>query len=146
MPLSKEEEKAQWKELCSYVKKNILRYDDSKTFPKSMALRLKGLAQGRDYPDKAYAKIYTYDFLKKVFICLQPTILEIVERTWIKDEEHLVNLIMKVTRNNFNDVIDRYNKEVRRKREMDKIDLSQIVDTTKVNYVRKSAKKIKNDW
>ena len=81
-----------------------------------------------------------------IFICLQPTILEIVERTWIKDEEHLVNLIMKVTRNNFNDVIDRYNKEVRRKREMDKIDLSQIVDTTKVNYVRKSAKKIKNDW
>lgn len=146
MPLSKEEEKIQWKELCSYVKKNILRYDDSKTFPKSMALRLKGLAQGRDYPDKAYAKIYTYDFLKKVFICLQPTILEIVERTWIKDEEHLVNLIMKITRNNFNDVIDRYNKEVRRKREMDKIDLSQIVDTTKVNYVRKSAKKIKNDW
>lgn len=146
MLLSKEEEKTQWKELCSYVKKNILRYDDSKTFPKSMALRLKGLAQGRDYPDKAYAKIYTYDFLKKVFICLQPTILEIVERTWIKDEEHLVNLIMKVTRNNFNDVIDRYNKEVRRKREMDKIDLSQIVDTTKVNYVRKSAKKIKNDW
>lgn len=146
MKLSKEENNQQWKDLCAYIKKNILRYDDKKIFPKAMALRLKGLAQGKEYPNKTFTQIYTYDFIKKAFVFFEPMILEIVDRTVIKNEQHLVNLIMKVAQDNFNDFVDRYNKSIKRQRDMEKKDMSQILDTTPNDYVRKATRKIKNNW
>lgn len=146
MKLSKEENNQQWKDLCAYIKKNILRYDDKKIFPKAMALRLKGLAQGKEYPNKTFTQIYTYDFIKKAFIFFNPMILEIVDRTTIKNEQHLVNLIMKVAQENFNDFVDRYNRTVKRQRDMEKKDMTQILNSAPVDYVRKSAKRVKDNW
>ena len=39
----KKEEKSSWNELCDYVKREILEYDENMKFPKYIALKLKGI-------------------------------------------------------------------------------------------------------
>lgn len=39
----KKEEKSSWNELCDYVKREILEYDENMKFPKYLALKLQGL-------------------------------------------------------------------------------------------------------
>ena len=38
----KKKENEQWNELCEYVKKEILEYDDNMKFPQYLALKLQG--------------------------------------------------------------------------------------------------------
>ena len=38
----KKEEKSSWNELCDYVKREILEYDENMKFPKYLALKVNG--------------------------------------------------------------------------------------------------------
>ena len=42
----KKKDNEQWIELCEYVKKEILEYDDNMKFPQYLALKLQGIKRG----------------------------------------------------------------------------------------------------
>ena len=148
MRITKEQNQKDWKELCEYVKTYILKYDSEKLFPKQMALRLKGLACNQEYPNKKFAQIHPYSLILKIFKALKPCIEEVIEKVEIKNEEHLVNLIMKVIWSNFNDILDAYRKTLRRQREMKKRNMVEVLgdkESNKDNYVNKD-RKVKDNW
>ena len=58
-----EKEKHDWYDLCDYIKYEILEYSPEMKIPQTLALRLKGLAQGNFMANK-YIKpnaSYTYE-------------------------------------------------------------------------------------
>ena len=145
MKITVEQNRKEWKELCEYVKTYILKYDNQKVFPKIMALRLKGLACNQEYPNNKFQQVHTYSFLLKVFKALKPCIEEVIEKVEIKNEEHLVNLIMKIIWSNFNDIVESYRKKKRREKEMEKRNMTDVLTNTQTNYIIKEHK-VKSDW
>lgn len=98
----------EWKELCEYVKKEILKYDDSMKFPKYLALRLQGLKKGQLVANNEYeiqAQYDDYTILCAFKLCKQ-RILDYLHdnSTKIKNERHKINLIMKIVEPEINDV------------------------------------------
>ena len=98
----------EWKELCEYVKKEILQYDDNMKFPKYLALRLQGLKKGQhiannNIDDQAHYDDYT--ILCTFKIC-KTKIIDYLHKnaTKIKNEQHKINLIMKIIEPEINDV------------------------------------------
>ena len=72
-----EEEKRDWNELCVFVKKEILKYGDDTKFPRFLALRLKGLANGQyivNNNQKLQGK-YTFYEIKITFMYCKQDIL-----------------------------------------------------------------------
>ena len=148
MVITQKQNQKDWLELCSYVKKEILKYDDEKLFPKKMALRLKGLACGKEYPVSGFTQIYSYAIILKVFRVLKPCIEEVLEKVKIKNEDHYINLIMKIVWDNFNDMMDAYRKKTRRENEMKKRNMTDILvqdNNNQDNYVNKD-RKVKDNW
>lgn len=143
--ITKEQNKREWKPLCEYIKENILRYKKEQLFPKTLALRLKGLAQGKDYPNKSFEQIYSYDFLLKVFKYLKYCIIEVIDKTEINDEKHLCNLIMKIVWNHFNDIVNDYNKSKIKEKEMEEKRVDEIITINENEYVKKEHK-VKDNW
>ena len=88
------EEKEQWNELCEYVKKEILRYGDDTKFPRFLALRLKGLANGQyivNNNQKLQGK-YTFYEIKITFMYCKQDILYGFSKNVFKDENHKISI------------------------------------------------------
>ena len=110
----------EWKELCEYVKKEILQYDDNMKFPKYLALRLQGLKKGQHIANnecEIQAHYDDYTILCTFKLC-KKRILDYLHNnaTKIEDEQHKINLIMKFIEPEINDVYLRL-KNVKRMRE-----------------------------
>ena len=73
--------------------------------------------------------------------------LEVIDKITINNEEHLVNLIMKIVWEKFNDIIDTYRKNAKREQEMLKRhnDDNVLVIDNNPNYVSRE-RKVKNNW
>ena len=98
----------EWKELCDYVKKEILQYDDKMKFPKYLALRLQGLKKGQHIANnecEIQAHYDDYTILCTFKLC-KKRILDYLHdnETKIKNEQHKINLIMKFIEPEINDV------------------------------------------
>lgn len=104
----KTREDQEWIELCEYVKKEILEYDDNMMFPKYLALKLQGIKKGQHiannniqaqahYDDRTL--LYTFKLCKKKIV----TYLHKNEKK-IQDEQHKINLIIKMIEPEINDV------------------------------------------
>ena len=98
----------EWKELCGYVKKEILQYDDSMKFPKYLALRLQGLKKSQHIANnecEIQANYDDYTILCTFKLC-KKRILDYLHdnETKIKNEQHKINLIMKFIEPEINDV------------------------------------------
>lgn len=104
----KEKENKDWIELCEYVKKEILEYDDNMMFPEYLALKLQGIKKGQHiannnikeqahYDDKTI--LCTFKLCKKKIV----TYLHQNEKK-IQDEKHKINLILKMIEPEINDV------------------------------------------
>lgn len=104
----KEKDNKDWIELCEYVKKEILEYDDNMMFPKYLALKLQGIKKGQHiannnieeqahYDDKTI--LCTFKLCKKKIV----TYLHQNEKK-IQDEKHKINLILKMIEPEINDV------------------------------------------
>ena len=78
----KKKDNKQWIELCEYVKKEILEYDDNMKFPQ-----------------------YDYTILCTFKLCKRKIVTYLHENEKkIKDEKHKINLIMKMIEPEINDV------------------------------------------
>lgn len=137
MARSKNEPKnKEWNDLCEYVKKEILQYDDNMKFPTYLALKLQGLKKGQHIANnniKAEACYDDYTLLCTFKICKRK-ILDYIEKneTKIKDEKHKINLIIKIVEQEINDVYVRL-KQAKKREE-------KIVDTSFDNQFNNSAK------
>ena len=110
----------EWKELCEYVKKEILQYDDEMKFPKYLALRLQGLKKGQLVANNEYEIQAQYDdhtILCTFKLCKQRIVDYLHDNaTKIENERHKINLIMKIVEPEINDVYLRL-KNVKRTQE-----------------------------
>lgn len=98
----------EWNELCEYVKKEILRYDDNMKFPTYLALKLQGLKKGQNIANnnaKINACYDDYTILCTFKLC-KKKITDYIDthESNIKDERHRINLIMKIIEPEINDV------------------------------------------
>lgn len=98
----------EWKELCEYVKKEILRYDDNMKFPQYLALKLQGLKHGQNIANNNQTINACYDdyTILCAFKLCKKRIIDYIDRNEqnIKDEKHRINLIMKIVEPEINDV------------------------------------------
>lgn len=139
----------EWDELYNYVKTEILKYKDKK-MPKSMILRLVGLKDGKFYANnktKTEAK-YDYKLILITFKLMKGTILNYLNSNEIKDENHKVNLIMKIIESEINNVKDRIESKKKSEEKLLELDFSHQTHE-QTNYTKKSKQKddtCKNLW
>lgn len=111
---NKKKENKQWNELCGYVKKEILEYDDNMKFPQYLALKLQGIKRGEHIANNNHVVNANYDdytILCTFKICKKKIVTYLHENEKkIQDERHRINLIMKMIETEINDVYLRIQK------------------------------------
>lgn len=126
----------EWIELCEYVKKEILQYDENMKFPTYLALKLQGLKKGQHIANNNIESVACYDdyTLLCAFKICKSKILTYMEKngTKIKDEKHRINLIIKIVEPEINDVYIRLKQAQKRE--------EKIVDTSFDNQFNNGAK------
>ena len=104
----KKEEKSSWNELCDYVKREILEYDENMKFPKYLALKLQGLKKGEHIANKNIRASASYDdfTILCAFKLNKNKIVKYLHdnEAKINGEGHRINLIIKMIEPEINDV------------------------------------------
>ena len=104
----KEPKNKEWIDLCEYVKKEILQYDDNMKLPKHLILKLQGLKKGLHIANNNIESEACYDdytILCAFKLCKRKILDYLVKNeTKIKDETHKINLIVKMVEPEINDV------------------------------------------
>ena len=104
----KEPKNKEWIDLCEYVKKEILQYDDNMKLPKHLILKLQGLKKGLHIANNNIDSEACYDdytILCTFKLCKRKILDYLIKNeTKIKDETHKINLIVKMVEPEINDV------------------------------------------
>ena len=148
----KEPKNKEWIELCEYVKKEILSYDDNMKFPSYLALRLQGIKTGKHIANNKIQNQAKYDDRTLLFtfkIC-KPKILDYLHKneTSIKDERHKINLIMKFVEQEINDVYIRLQQGKKKEENIHKIAFDNQFNES-AEYVKKGKdvkERLKEIW
>jgi hypothetical protein len=101
-----EEEKMAWDELYTYVRKNIMGYDDNQALSSTMVLRLKGLLTNKFMENnniKSTAN-YSYETILNTFKYSSLDIQRALRTNNFKDEMHKFNYVLKIVEKNINTV------------------------------------------
>lgn len=151
--MAKEQNKNEDKfaELCEYVKKEIMGYDENQKLTKHMLLRLRGASEGKFMANKVTTSMahYPFDIILLTFKYIKPRLNDIMRTKTFTSEEHKFNYIMVVMSNNINLV---YNKVKKIKEEQMKIEQIKATDLPNYNnqYVKQETKsvddKLENFW
>ena len=101
-----EEEKMAWDELYTYVRKNIMGYDDNQALSSTMVLRLKGLLTNKFMENNNIQSTanYSYDTILNTFKYSSIDIQRALRTNNFKDESHKFNYILKIVEKNINTV------------------------------------------
>ena len=101
-----EEEKMVWDELYTYVRKNIMGYDDNQALSSTMVLRLKGLLTNKFMENNNIQSTanYSYDTILNTFKYSSIDIQRALRTNNFKDESHKFNYILKIVEKNINTV------------------------------------------
>ena len=139
-----EEEKLAWDELYTYVRKNIMGYDDKQALSNAMVLRLKGLLTNKFMENnniKSTAN-YSYETILNTFKYSYPDIQKVLRTNNFKDEQHKFNYILKIVEKNINTVYVRM-KNAEKAREEAKNVTVEISNHTGAEFKPKERKKDK---
>ena len=100
------EEKMAWDELYTYVKKNIMGYDDNQALSNAMVLRLKGLMTNKFMENNNIQSTanYSYETILNAFKYSSLDIQKALRTNNFKDEMHKFNYILKIVEKNINTV------------------------------------------
>jgi uncharacterized Zn finger protein len=139
-----------WSNLCDYVFSEILQYNDDLKFPKYLVLRLRGLANGQFIANKKQKESASYDY-KTILITFKyckSEIITSIKKTEIKDEQHLINLIMYIIEKEINNVAMKLKKAKKANEKTINIELdNQIHDTADYKPKSKNVdKKLEELW
>ena len=91
------EEEKKFKELCEYVKKEIMGYDENQKLSKHMCLRLRGMKDGKFIANKTTPSMahYSYDIILLTFKYIKHHGLDnLLIGKKFNSEEHKFNYIM----------------------------------------------------
>lgn len=140
--MSKQEVK-DFYELCDYIKYKILEYTEDMKFPQFLALRIKGIQQGKYLANNNSKKQanYSYPDILLAFKIYRFAILsELRDRQKFKDEKHRINYMMKIIESKLNDVI-----EMRKARDKSNEKAENIkIDAIELGAYKKKTKENKN--
>ena len=135
------EEKRDWNELCEYVKKEILKYGDDTKFPRFLALRLKGLANGQyivNNNQKLQGK-YTFYEIKITFMYCKQDILYGFSKNVFEDENHKISYMMKIVESSLNTIRERLRSKQRQEERIEQIKVN--TEESNIKYVNKNKDK-----
>ena len=138
-----EEEKRDWNELCIFVKKEILRYGDDTKFPRFLALRLKGLANGQyivNNNQKLQGK-YTFYEIKITFMYCKQDILYGFSKNVFEDENHKISYMMKIVESSLNTIRERLRSK---QRQEERIASIEVNTGEEIAEYKKKSKEVKN--
>ena len=101
-----EEEKIAWDALYTYVKKNVMGYDDDQALSNAMVLRLKGLLTNKFIENKNIeaSANYSYETILCAFKYSSLDVQKALRTNNFKDEMHKFNYILKIVEKNINTV------------------------------------------
>ncbi|MDU4051218.1 MAG: hypothetical protein E7H33_09900 [Clostridium perfringens] len=140
-----DEKQYKWLELCEYVKKEILEYDEDMKFPRSLALRLKGLSKGQFIANTNIRPLASYEF-EDILLTFKMYKLDILiairDKSKFKDENHRINYVMVIIENKLNEVVIKRKKVEKEKSRAESVEIQN--NDVKANYIRKTKLK-KND-
>jgi hypothetical protein len=130
-----------WLELCEYVKDKILRYNNDMKFPQYLALRLKGLQNGNFIANNKSKPMANYDF-KTILLTFKYCSTDIKNyidnnKDRIKDEQHLINLIMMFIEKNINDIVKKIQEKNKTQEKLNLLDNS-ILQKKSAKYISKT--------
>ncbi len=113
-----EKEKQDWDLLYTYVRKNIMGYDENQALSSAMVLRLKGLLTGKfiENNNTENKANYSYETILNTFKFCSPDIKNALRTNRFRDEQHKFNYVLKIVENNINNVYMRM-KNIERARE-----------------------------
>ena len=124
--MSDEEKKFQ--ELCNYVKKEIMGYDENQKLSPYICLRLRGMKDGKFIANKVTTSMahYSYEIILLTFKYIKHHGLDnLLSTKTFNSEQHKFNYIMKIVSNNINTV---YNKVKKVKEEQHRADNIEAVE------------------
>ena len=101
-----EKEKKDWEELYTYVKKNVMGYDENQALSNAMVLRLKGLLTNKFMENGNIESTanYSYETILNTFKYSSIDINKALRTNNFKDESHKFNYILKIVEKNINTV------------------------------------------
>ena len=113
------EEKMAWDELYTYVRKNIMGYDDNQALSSTMVLRLKGLLTNKFMENSKIeaSANYSYETILNTFKYSSLDIQRALRTNNFKDESHKFNYILKIVEKNINTVYVRMKNAEKAKEE-----------------------------
>ena len=114
-----EKEKQDWDSLYTYVKTNIMGYDENQALSSTMVLRLKGLLTNKFMENnniKSTAN-YSYEVILNTFKFCSNDIQKALRTNSFKDESHRFNYVLKIVEKNINDVYMRMRNAQKAKEE-----------------------------
>lgn len=134
-----EKEKLDWENLYTYVKKNIMGYDENQALSSTMVLRLKGLLTNKFIENNNIESSanYSYETILNTFKFCSPDIQKALRTNRFVDEMHRFNYILKIVEKNINTVYLRM-KNIQKTKEEAK---SMTIDTashTGAEYQKKT--------
>ena len=114
-----EQEKLDWDELYTYVRKNIMGYDDNQALSSSMVLRLKGLLVNKFMENNNIKDTANYSFktILNTFKFCSHDIHNALRTNIFKDEMHKFNFVLKIVERNINNVYIRMKNAEKAKEE-----------------------------
>ena len=141
MRKEKDKDYKQWLELCNYVKKEILEYDDNMKFPKYLALKLQGIKRGEHIANnnqEAKANYDYYTILCTFKLCKRKIVSYLHDNEKkINDEKHKINLIMKMIEPEINDVYLRLQRAEKAKMKVENVEYKNQ-NNNGAEYVKKT--------
>lgn len=155
-----EEELRQWDALYSFVKYEVMGYDENMNLPQYLVLRLKGLTQGRHTPQTQDIAVQTYGYkvVLKTFEKQQGIIKWAIAHGKFNGENHKINWMMKLIENSINDVYlsmkDEENRlhtettdlEKQKKSQTNKNNTSQTINDIVSNFENATKKTAVKTW
>lgn len=126
-----EEEKIAWDELYTYVRKNIMGYDDNQALSSAMVLRLKGLMTNKFMENKNIeaSANYSYETILNAFKYSVLDIQRALRTNNFKDEMHKFNYILKIVEKNINTVYVRIKNAEKAKEEAKNVTIEALAHT-----------------
>lgn len=123
-----EKEIETWNEVYDYFRYNILCYEEGQSLPKSTALRLKGMLEGKFMVNNSTESLanYSYEVLLNTLKYSRPDIQRGFNNNTFNDEKHRTNYALKIIEENLNTVYVKMESAKKTKEKMDSIDTSII--------------------
>lgn len=137
------EDKELWSELCQYVKKDVLGYDENIKIPKFLILRLKGLSNGTFMANKKQEALANYSFkeILLTFKLCKSQISSAMMGNKFENEQHKINYIMIIVENNINDTVFKLKKAKTQSEKVENLNMEHHESVSAV-YTPKGNKKI----